>query len=126
MTARPTVARKRQRRRCGRIAVGGLNEADEADDFAVVVQAEGSVRGVGVVRGQEDDEELLQLPTALLALRGKRVLEVAAGCHHLLVLLRSGEVLSFGDGTDGSLGHSDKEHQPAPKVIEALRGRRVI
>ena len=54
-----------------------------------------------------------------------RIVRVSAGKSHLLALTSSGEVLSFGDGYDGQLGHGDAESCREPKVIEALRGVRV-
>ena len=34
--------------------------------------------------------------------------------------------MSFGNGHHGRLGHSDREEQHAPKLIEALRGKKVL
>ena len=62
------------------------------------------------------------MPRVIEALRGVRVVAVAAGCGHSLVLTDGGTVLSFGQGEDGKLGHGDQEDQLVPKVIEALRG----
>ena len=50
----------------------------------------------------------------------------SAGGAHSLVLTEAGAVLSFGHGVDGCLGHGDDEDQRTPKVIEALRGERVV
>ena len=57
------------------------------------------------------------------ALRGrchKRVVQVSAGTHHSVVLMDSGEVLTFGDGGFGALGHGDCADQLVPKVVESL------
>ena len=43
-----------------------------------------------------------------------------------MVLTDEGAVLSFGYGGDGVLGHGDEKKQYEPKVIEALRGERVV
>ena len=42
------------------------------------------------------------------------------------MVTETGAVFSFGQGGDGQLGHGDAEDQPTPKVIEALRGERVM
>ena len=55
-----------------------------------------------------------------------RHVAIAAGTWHSLVLSVEGVVLSFGRGGYGKLGHGDEEDQLEPKVIEALRGRRVV
>jgi alpha-tubulin suppressor-like RCC1 family protein len=60
------------------------------------------------------------------ALRGERVVAVAAGQGHGLVLTKAGAVLSFGFGGHGRLGHGDLFLQRTPKVIEALHGERVV
>ena len=60
------------------------------------------------------------------ALRGRRVVAIAAGNKHSMVLTGKGEVLSFGDGGNGQLGHGDDKDQHEPKVIEEMRGTRVV
>ena len=42
------------------------------------------------------------------------------------MLTEQGAVLSFGVGWRGRLGHGNEENQPAPKVIDALTGTRVV
>ena len=65
------------------------------------------------------------MPKVIEALRGMRVVAIAAGEKHSMVLTDEGSVLSFGDGREGQLGHGDGANQRVPKVIEALRGVRV-
>ena len=60
------------------------------------------------------------------ALRDRRVVAIAACGAYSMVLTDEGEVLSFGGGEDGQLGHGDRKDQLVPKVIEALRGMRVV
>ncbi len=55
-----------------------------------------------------------------------RIERVSVGLHHVLVLTEAGEVLSFGEGGFGQLGHGDREEQRVSKAIEALRGTRVV
>ena len=75
--------------------------------------------------GHGDKEDQL-MPKVIEALRGTRVVAIAAGSFHSMVLTDEGEVLSFGLGRVGRLGHGDGEDQLVPKVIEALRGVRVV
>ena len=43
-----------------------------------------------------------------------------------MALLEGGEVLTFGCGEHGQLGHGDTQDQLLPKVVEALRGKKVL
>ena len=69
-------------------------------------------------------------PAVIKALRSVCIVAIAAGRKHSLVLTDKGAVLSFGNGDDGQLGHGDepldKRFQYKPRVIEALRGVRVL
>ena len=65
-------------------------------------------------------------PTVIEALRGERVVAASAGSDHCLVVTEAGAALSFGHGGYGCLGHGNMQHQLFPKVIEALRGERVV
>ena len=76
--------------------------------------------------GHGDDGHYHDTPKLIEALRGKGVVQVSAGSDHSLVLLEGGGVMSFGDAREGSLGHGNEEHQHTPKLIEALRGKRVL
>jgi alpha-tubulin suppressor-like RCC1 family protein len=60
-------------------------------------------------------------------LKGQRIQQIAAGRYHTLLLTDQGSVYSFGEGTDGRLGHGDEKSQIIPKLIESdlLEGQRV-
>ena len=66
------------------------------------------------------------VPSAIETLGNRHVLAIAMGHEHNIVLTDEGDVLSFGYGGFGALGHGDLENQLTPKVVEALRGRRVV
>ncbi len=51
-------------------------------------------------------------------LTGVRVVGVAAGGYHSIVLAADGRVFTFGRGTYGRLGHGDEENQLTPRVVE--------
>ena len=76
--------------------------------------------------GHGPDVTILAVPTPVTSLVGTRVESVSVGRQHSLVLTEAGAVLSFGLGELGQLGHGDDERQHTPKVIEALRGERVV
>ena len=71
-------------------------------------------------------EELL-LPRRIASLRGVRVISIAAGTEHSLVLADGGVVYSFGAGGGGKLGHGDARFQWIPTRVRALPpGARVV
>jgi alpha-tubulin suppressor-like RCC1 family protein len=103
------------------VAAGGNHSLVLTEAGAVLSFGHGRRGRLG--HGDEEDQHR---PKLIEALRGERVAAVSAGGWHSLVLTEAGAVLSFGWGGDGRLGHGDDEHQLTPKVIEALRGERVV
>jgi alpha-tubulin suppressor-like RCC1 family protein len=61
-------------------------------------------------------------PRCVTALQEKRVGSVAVGHCFTLVSTEAGAVFSFGDCSNGSLGHGDHETHSLPKRVEALDG----
>ena len=63
------------------------------------------------------------VPKRIAALEGVRVCQVAAGDKHSMLLTADGQVLSFGAGEDGQLGHGDAdgEQQLVPKQLQAIQ-----
>jgi alpha-tubulin suppressor-like RCC1 family protein len=59
-------------------------------------------------------------------LTGERVVAVAAGAHHSVVLTASGAVFTFGFGGFGGIGHGNQLNQLSPKRVEALAGHRIV
>ena len=99
-------------------------------DFHGVVLLEGGKvvtfgRGKFGRLGHGDTQGQL-LPRVVEALLGKEVLQVSAGLCHSMALLESGEVLTFGTGGSGQLGHGDEQAQLLPRVVEALQGKKVV
>jgi len=75
--------------------------------------------------GDEENEYVPRLIEGVMV--GKRVVGVAAGSHHTVVMTDEGKSYSFGHGGDGRLGHGDEEHEPVPRLIEGmLVGKRVV
>ena len=73
------------------------------------------------------DGETQTTPKAIAALAGKKVVQVAASDAHSLVLLEGGEVLSWGYGKQGQLGHGDTPwDQGPPTTIAALAHAKVL
>jgi alpha-tubulin suppressor-like RCC1 family protein len=73
-----------------------------------------------------EEAVVVDQPTIVEAMQEITVVQVSAGPEHSLVLTESGEVYSFGEGQYGSLGHGDEEQQLVPKLIEMMRGKKVV
>jgi alpha-tubulin suppressor-like RCC1 family protein len=75
------------------------------------------------------DEQSVSTPKRIEsdALLGYRIVQVAAGASHSLLLTESGDVFSFGHGGAGRLGHGDTQDQWIPKLIDpnSFRGRKI-
>lgn len=59
----------------------------------------------------------------VMCLRGAAVVRVACGAAHSVCVLASGDVLSWGCGKYGRLGHGTQDNEAQPRIIEALRGK---
>jgi hypothetical protein len=72
------------------------------------------------------DEALVSLlPVTVEGFEGVRICWVCCDESAAFAIGEDGEPFSWGDGTDGRLGHGDRQNQPSPKLVEALRGVRV-
>ncbi|XP_063970630.1 E3 ubiquitin-protein ligase HERC2-like [Lytechinus pictus] len=65
-------------------------------------------------------------PRVIESLRGKEVIDIACGGAHSACVTSSGELYTWGKGRYGRLGHGDSEDQLRPKMVDALKGYRVI
>ena len=68
----------------------------------------------------------MHTPRQVDALRGKRVVQVAAGGSHTVALTSDGEMFTFGDGKDGQLGHGNGRSRNEPERVEAMVGKWVV
>jgi len=59
-------------------------------------------------------------PTPVPSIQGRRIVSVATSDEHCLALSADGEVYSWGDGDDGSLGQGDNNAKAVPTRIELL------
>jgi len=67
-----------------------------------------------------DERRAIGPPTLVPSMLGRRIVSVATSGWHCLALSTEGEVYSWGDGTDGSLGHADGNERAVPSRIESL------
>lgn len=59
-------------------------------------------------------------------MEGIRVSYVSCGPWHTALITSTGQLLTFGDGTFGVLGHGDRNSNRIPREVETLRGFRTI
>ena len=112
----PTLITTPSSTRIERVAVGDSHVLALTHTGAVLTFGCG---GSGVLG--HGDEAWQFVPKVIEALRNVRVMAIAAGYKHSMVLTDEGEVLSFGYGGYGQLGHGDQADQLVPKVISGLQ-----
>ncbi|KAK4429184.1 RCC1 domain-containing protein RUG3, mitochondrial [Sesamum alatum] len=64
-------------------------------------------------------------PQPVPSLKDVRIVQIASGGYHSLALTDKGEVLSWGHGGQGQLGHSSLHSRKIPEPVEALANERV-
>lgn len=64
-------------------------------------------------------------PQPIPTLKDVQIIQVASGGYHSLALTDKGEVLSWGHGGQGQLGHSSIQNQKVPLRIEVLANEKV-
>lgn len=72
--------------------------------------------------GHDDDVDV-RIPR-LVEFKRKRISRVSCGPEHSAVVSEAGEVLTWGAGSYGNLGHGDNTDQPRPKLVDSLVGKR--
>eukprot|EP01114_Cavostelium_apophysatum_P019583 TRINITY_DN6351_c0_g1_i1.p1 TRINITY_DN6351_c0_g1~~TRINITY_DN6351_c0_g1_i1.p1 ORF type:complete len:775 (+),score=204.70 TRINITY_DN6351_c0_g1_i1:87-2411(+) len=67
---------------------------------------------------------VLQSPTIVLnnSLDGEKIEQIACGDNYYVALTSAGVVYSWGDNSEGNLGHGNESSQKTPKAIETLKG----
>lgn len=65
-------------------------------------------------------------PCLVEDLRDKRLIQIACGSRHTVVLLDTLDVYTWGDKENGVSGHGDTDgHQYTPRVVDALKDKRI-
>ena len=62
----------------------------------------------------------------MIEFKRKRIARVSCGPDHSAAVSEAGEVLTWGAGSYGNLGHGDNIDVYSPKLIEALLGKHCI
>lgn len=79
----------------------------------------GFPRGQRDTRAEADSPMIVRLPSDC---KGTRIVAVAVGSGHSLLLTNEGEVVAFGRGDDGRLGLNIQEWVTEPSVVAAWEG----
>lgn len=58
-------------------------------------------------------------PRVIESLRGKEIVNIAAGGAHSACITSNGELYTWGKGRYGRLGHGDSEDQARPKLVSS-------
>eukprot|EP01114_Cavostelium_apophysatum_P021612 TRINITY_DN7595_c0_g1_i10.p1 TRINITY_DN7595_c0_g1~~TRINITY_DN7595_c0_g1_i10.p1 ORF type:complete len:485 (-),score=104.23 TRINITY_DN7595_c0_g1_i10:1143-2597(-) len=78
-------------------------------------------KGQSGALGHGDTKKHRKEPTRIESLNGKEIIYAACGRSHTLVLSATGEIYSFGRGTEGQLGLSDNYDRLVPFKIQSLK-----
>jgi alpha-tubulin suppressor-like RCC1 family protein len=106
----------------------GVVDIDAGDDHTIAVTCEGEVwtwgRGPATGHGADNEDTLWLVPTKVTGggIEEAVVVQVAAGDDHSMALTATGGLYSWGKGTDGQLGHGDKENLAVPRVVGGIGG----
>jgi len=65
-------------------------------------------------------------PNEVTGLRRCKVTQVACATWHTAAITDGGEVYTWGDGTNGKLGHGDETEHLAPTLVQSLANHRII
>ncbi|KAF0852912.1 mitochondrial regulator of chromosome condensation (RCC1) domain-containing protein (AgRCC1_3) [Andalucia godoyi] len=65
-------------------------------------------------------------PVHIPNVRADRIVSIACGEMHTLLLTDDGAVWSFGNAEDGRLGHGSSHNELFPRMVTRLRGKRVV
>ncbi|RDD36953.1 putative E3 ubiquitin-protein ligase HERC2 [Trichoplax sp. H2] len=96
---------------------------------AMALTAEGKVYSWGCGdRGQLGHGNTLGYldPTLIDELKSKEVTKIACGAMHSIAVLSDGKIFSWGDGSNGALGHGNNLAQLLPKKIMSLNGKHIM
>jgi len=73
------------------------------------------------------DETNCHMPTLIETLAGVHVTCVACGGHHSAIINEpAGQLMTWGGGAFGKLGHGNRLAQTKPKLVSAIQGKRLV
>ena len=109
------------------LALGGFHSGALSDQGDVYCFGDGRAGATGVDLSKEEEKEVPR-PQRVLHLGGARntVVVLAAGVKHMLAVTGDGKLYSWGEGTNGRLGHGDQTTVAEPRLLSSLKGKMVV
>jgi alpha-tubulin suppressor-like RCC1 family protein len=110
------------------LSLSDVVDIDAGDRHTIAVTCEGEVwtwgGGWATGHGVDDYTTLWVVPTKVTGggIEEVMVVQVAAGNNHSMALTATGEFYSWGKGSEGQLGHGDKENLAVPRVVGGIGG----
>jgi alpha-tubulin suppressor-like RCC1 family protein len=108
--------------------LSGVVDIDAGDRHSIAVTCEGEVwtwgKGRATGHGVDDENAQWLVPTKVTGggIEEAAVVQVAAGSLHSMALTATGGLYSWGEGSQGQLGHGDKENLAVPRVVGGIGG----
>lgn len=93
-----------------------LNDASCGSQFSIILQKNGSIWFCGALNGT-----IFPLLTHVEVSYPLKCKQIACGKKHILALMESGFVLSWGFGYFGQLGHGDDSSWDQPRMVHSLK-----
>ncbi|KAL2650925.1 hypothetical protein R1flu_019053 [Riccia fluitans] len=118
--------------RCIHIAAGYNHSAAISDEGQVYVWGSNGHGQLGL--GKKGPRNV-SLPTKIDALKGMKIQKLALGAEHSLAVSNDGEVLSWGNGQGGRLGHGQSSgvlrffrntSEFLPRLIDSLKSAQIV
>ncbi|BHF67280.1 Probable E3 ubiquitin-protein ligase herc4 [Sparganum proliferum] len=107
----------------GQLGLNDSNERMEVDEVPAGASRRVSRASCSSVSGVSGP--LISVPTLIKNMRKLRVTYVACGESHSVLLTQNGQLLTFGSGRFGQLGHGNNKRS-GPSLLSALSGREVL
>jgi alpha-tubulin suppressor-like RCC1 family protein len=124
-----------QASKCGQPTIAGGGTEEEG--YSAVITSIGELYTFGTSKNgclghggngfeYSDDPDMQIIPKQVMALASTRLVSVAAGRTHLVVVAASGDLFTFGAGKYGELGHGDLKMRSVPTIVESLNGTHIV
>ena len=106
-----------------------ISQVTCGDEFTTVLTTEGAVytfggnqfgqTGHGIIGGNRSTPKIVTG-----CLESKKVVYVASNYDHSACIMEDGEIYTWGNGSNGRLGHGNQTHRSTPKRVEGLAGKK--
>uniref|UniRef100_A0A667ZUN9 HECT and RLD domain containing E3 ubiquitin protein ligase 3 n=1 Tax=Myripristis murdjan TaxID=586833 RepID=A0A667ZUN9_9TELE len=105
-----------------------LAQITAGGDHSFALSLSGAVFGWGKNSAGQlglNDEQDRAVPCHIKFLRSQKVVYISCGDEHTAALTKDGGLFTFGDGSQGQLGHDSTNNEPLPRRVQELMGSEV-